>query len=180
MTKELDRNQMEEILIAHEKAELEGDLEATLATLTPEPQYELASLGWAINGMNAVRETYQRILPGAQKWDIAAEARGYTWGENTLVREAHVSFNTVDGERVTGLYMVVMAFDPELKRISGERMYMDPLFAKLMATDLGADFGDLPGVSRISQTAPIIQIHDAFAAAAARGITIESNRAASS
>jgi hypothetical protein len=122
--------------------------------------------------MDAVRETYSRILPGANKWDIAAEARGYTWGTNTLVREAHVSYNTLEGERVTGLYMVVMAFDPELKRISGERMYMDPVFAKLMATDLGEDFGAVPGVSRISDSAPIIETHDAIAAAAARGVTI--------
>lgn len=173
MAQELDRNQMQEILIAHEKAELEGDLEATLATLTPTPRYELATLGWAIDGMDAVRETYQRILPGAEKWNIAAEARGYTWSENTMVREAHVSFDTLEGERVTGLYMVVMTFDPELKKISGERMYMDPHFANMMATDLGDDFGSVPGVSRISETAPVIETHDAIADAAARGISIK-------
>ena len=170
---ELTKKQMESILLDHEVAELEGDLEATLATLTPDPHYELATLGWAIDGRDAVRETYERILPGAQKWDIAAEKRVHAVADNTLLREAFVSFNTPEGERLTGLYMVVMAFDPELKLISGERMYMDPQFAAMMSRDLGDDFADVPGVSRISDSAPIIGIHDAFAVAASRGITIK-------
>ena len=170
--KELDKKQMEEILFAHEVAELEMDIEATLVTLAPNPHYELATLGLAVDGLDAVRETYRRILPGAAKWDVAAEKRVHAVARNTLIREAYVSFNTVGGDRVTGLYLVVMAFDPELKLIAGERMYMDPLWAKQMATDLGDDFADLPGVSRIGETAPLIGTHDAFAVAATRGVTI--------
>jgi hypothetical protein len=41
---ELSEKEMEAILLDHEVAELEMDLEATLATLTPEPHYELATL----------------------------------------------------------------------------------------------------------------------------------------
>jgi hypothetical protein len=163
---------MEEILLAHEVAELEMDLEATMATLAPNPHYELATLGWAVDGSPAVCETYKRILPGAQRWDVAAEKRVHAVADNTLIREAYVSFNTAEGDRVNGLYLVVMAFDPELKLISGERMYMDPLFARMLSTDLGDDFADLPGVSRICETAPVIGTHDAVAVAAARGVTI--------
>ncbi|MFD5177066.1 hypothetical protein ACFWM1_14730 [Nocardia sp. NPDC058379] len=168
---ELTKKQMEEILLAHEIAELEMDVEATLATLAPNPHYEIASLGWAIDGTDAVRETYHRILR-QQGRGVAAEKRVHAVAENTLLREAFMTFNTLDGERVTGLYLVVMAFDPGLKLISGERMYTDPNFGQTMAELLGPDFGSLPGVSRISDTAPVIDKHDAYKYAAARGLTI--------
>lgn len=168
---ELNKKEMEEILLAHEIAELEMDIDATLATLTPNPHYELAALGWAIDGPDAVRETYRRILPN-QNRDVAAEKRVHAVAANTLLREAFMSFNTLAGERVTGLYLVVMAFDPDLKLISGERMYMDPNFAQMMSEQLGPDFGTLPGVSRIGDTAPNIEKHDAYKYAEARGLTI--------
>ncbi|MBY8861353.1 hypothetical protein K7711_33095 [Nocardia sp. CA2R105] len=168
---ELTKKEMEEILLTHEIAELEMDVEATMATLAPNPHYELASLGWAIDGEAAVRETYLRILPN-RKRDVAAEKRVHAVAANTLLREAFMSFNTLEGERTTGLYLVVMAFDPELKLISGERMYMDPNFGKMMAENLGPDFGDLPGVSRIGDSAPLIDKHDAYKYASARGLTI--------
>lgn len=169
---ELTKKEMEEILLAHEIAELEQDIEATMATLVPEPQYELAGLGWAVQGRDAVRETYNRILSYASTRDVAAEKRVHAIAANTLLRESHVSFNTRDGQRVTGNYLVVMVFDPELKLITGERMYMDPVFAGMMAEELGDDFGDVPGVSRMVDSAPIIDRHDAFAVAEARGKTI--------
>ncbi|NMO03527.1 hypothetical protein HH308_20125 [Gordonia sp. TBRC 11910] len=175
---ELSKKEMEEILLVHEIAELEMDVEATLATLAPNPHYELASLGLAIDGIDAVRETYRRILPN-QSRDVAAEKRVHAVASNTLLREAHMSFNNLDGERVNGLYLVVMAFDPALKLISGERMYMDPNFGKMMSEQLGPDFESLPGVSRIDASAPTIAKHDAYKYAEAAGKTIDPTRAAS-
>lgn len=169
---ELTKQEMEEILLEHEIAELEQDLDRTMATLTPEPHYELASLGWAIDGTEPVRETYKRIMPYVTVRDVAAEKRVHAVAANTLVREAYVSFTTSQGERVTGLYMVVMSFDPDLRLISGERMYMDPVFAGMMAEQLGGDFSALPGVSPIGDSAPIIAKHDAFAVAESRGKAI--------
>jgi hypothetical protein len=71
------------------------------------------------------------------------------------------------------MYLVVMSFDPELRKISGERMYMDPHFAEMMSHDLGEDFASLPGVSRLSDSAPNLERHDAYAVAESRGITIK-------
>lgn len=169
---ELTKQEMEAILLTHEIAELEMDLDATMATLVPDPQYELATLGWAIRGRDAVRETYTRIMSYVVERDVAAEKRVHAVASNTLLRESYVSFDLADGTRVTGLYLVVMSFDPELKLITGERMYMDPVFAEMMAEQLGDDFGEVPGVSRIAETAPIIAKHDAFAVAESRGKTI--------
>ncbi|WP_222131386.1 hypothetical protein [Pseudonocardia sp. C8] len=171
---QLTKQEMEEILLEHEIAELEQDVERTMATLTPDPHYELATLGWAIDGTEPVRETYRRIMPYVTVRDVAAEKRVHAVAANTLVREAYVSFTTSAGERVTGLYMVVMSFDPDLRLISGERMYMDPVFAGMMAEQLGDDFRTLPGVTPIGDSAPIIAKHDAFAVAESRGKTINS------
>ncbi|MGW4533678.1 hypothetical protein ACWEOI_22295 [Nocardia sp. NPDC004340] len=143
--------QMEEVLAIHEMAEFNLDLDATLATLVDNPVYELPTLGWHIEGRDAVRETYARMLPGSDKRNIWADKRVHAISDNELCREAYVYFDTEEG-RVTGRYFVVMAF--EGNRISGERMYMDTTFAKAMAEMLGPDFGDIPGVSRLEDKSP--------------------------
>lgn len=172
MAKELTIDEMMEIIIAHEKAELEVDLEATMDTLVPNPHYELPVQGWSIDGRDAVYELYSRILPGADKWNISAEARQYLYGENTVAREAYVSFDNLEGKRVTCLYHAKIILDPELHKIAGERLYMGNLFAELMAHDIGEGFEKVPGVSRIVDVAPNIAEHDAIRDAAARGISI--------
>ncbi len=169
---ELTKQEMEAILLEHEIAELEQDVERTMATLVPHPHYELPALGVAIDGTDAVRAVYQRIMPYVSTRDVAAEKRVHAVAANTLVREAYVSFDTSGGERVTGLYMVVMSFDPTLKLISGERMYMDTVFAEMMAEQLGDDLGSLPGITPLTDSAPVIDKHDAYAVAEARGLSI--------
>lgn len=169
---DMTKQEMEAILLAHEKAELEEDLDATMATLVPVPHYELPTLGYAFDGYDAVREAYSRILPGTRSRNVAAKMRVHAMSHNTLVREAHVSFTKSSGERVTGGYIVVMTFDPEHKLIAGERMYMDTNFAEMMAENLGPDFADVPGVTKLSEVAPMIERHDAYEVAERRGITI--------
>ena len=143
--------QMEALLAAHETAEFEIDLDATMATLVDNPVYELPTLGWHIEGREAVRETYNRMLPGGDKRNIWADKRVHAISEDTLCREAYVYFDTDEG-RVTGRYMAVIVFQGN--RILGERMYMDTAFAKVMAEILGPDFGDVPGVSRLEDVSP--------------------------
>jgi hypothetical protein len=79
---------MEDILLAHEKAELEMDIEAMMATVSPDCRWEFPSDGLVAIGVEAVREHYRRVLPGAQQWNVAAEKRVYTAGPNALIREA--------------------------------------------------------------------------------------------
>jgi hypothetical protein len=169
---ELTKKEMEAVLLAHEIAELEEDIDATMATLAPNPHYELATLGLAFDGHAAVREAYSRILPGNRKRNVAAEMRVHAIARNTLIREAYVSFDNSAGERVNGQYLVVMSFDPVAKLIAGERMYMDPNFAAMMTEQLGPDFASLPGVSKMTDSAPTIDRHDAYAVAERRGLTI--------
>lgn len=146
---DLTLDEMEALLHKHEEYELNYDFDGTISTLTQNPQYELPSLGWKIEGRDAVTELYRRMLPGGLRRAMWAEKRVHAVAPNTLAREAFCTFNTPEGRRVTGQYMAVIAYDPDEKLIIGERLYMDLAFAQSMARELGPDFGDIPGVSKI-------------------------------
>jgi hypothetical protein len=147
---DLTEAEMGAILLAHGTAEMEFDVEATMATVVPEPHYEIAHLGWAIDGWDAVHEMYKRLISGNRTRNIeGAPPRVSGVARNTLVHESTVTFDSLKGERVTGLYTVIVAFDPDRKQVIGERMYIDPVFGQLWAENLGEDFANVPGVSRI-------------------------------
>jgi len=156
MMRELTREEMEQILYAHGKAELEFDVDATMATVVPDPHYEIAHLGLAVDGWDAVLEMYKRLIPGNIGRDIQYLQRLDTASTNTLVSEAYVSFNDSSGERVNGFYVVAVEFDPALKKVVGERIYADAAFGRLYAENLGDDFARLPGVTRLADSKPII------------------------
>ena len=169
MAADLTKSEMEDLLLEHEVAELEMDVERTMRTLIDDPQYELPTLGYAIRGADAVRETYRRIMRTVVDRDIAAEMRVHAIADNTLIREAVVSMNLADGRRVSGTYSVIMSFDADKRKITGERMYMDTNFAAYMTEQLGDDFHEVPGVTALADVLPNIARHDAFAVAERKG-----------
>ncbi len=173
----LTRQEMEELLLAHEIAELEYDIDATMATLVPNPHFELCFMGLAVDGWDAVREMYSRMLfRGGEERNLQADARIVMVDNNHIVREALISFDNDEGQRATGLYNVVVEFDPELKKIKGERMYGDLTYGQFMTKIIGEDLAQMPGVTEISASLSVVNVHDAFAAAAARGLTINNPR----
>ncbi|MFN6551801.1 hypothetical protein ACP6C7_13995 [Mycolicibacterium septicum] len=146
--------EMDHILIVHEIAEFDNDVEAVMATLADNPQYELPNMGWHIKGEVAVRELYNRWLSGADKRNIWAEKRvqAYSADGDAMIRDAFVFYDNDAGERVTSRYSTAFSF--ENGKISGERMFMEPPFAKVMNDILGPDFGEIEGVSRIETMGP--------------------------
>lgn len=161
---ELTKGEMEPILFAHGMAELQFDVEETMRTVASEPHYEIAYLDLAVDGREAVIEMYRRLLAGNRTRDFQVKVRVDTIGKNTLMQEAYVSFKNLKGERVTGIYLSVVEFDPAEKKILGERMYGDAVWGQLWLENLGADFADVPGVSRLSDTMPEIGAQDTFGA----------------
>ena len=148
----LTLQQMEELLAVHEEAEFNMDLDATLVTLVDNPVYELPSIGWHIEGKEAVRETYVRMMAGSDIKNVWADKRTHAISDTELCREAYVYFDTAGGRRVTGQYFVIIEFADG--KILGERMYMDTSFATAMTEILGPDFGDIPGVSKLADVVP--------------------------
>ncbi|MFF0496481.1 hypothetical protein ACFYU5_08770 [Nocardia aobensis] len=151
MENNLTLDQMEELLAIHEMAEFNVDLDATMATLVDNPVYELPTLGWHIEGPEAVRELYKRLLHGGDIYNLWADKRVHATSPTSLAREAYVYIDTPQG-RVTGQYFVAMDFAGD--KIAGERMYMDTTFAQAMSDILGPDFGTLPGVTPLPATVP--------------------------
>ncbi|MCV7065913.1 hypothetical protein H7H51_09610 [Mycolicibacterium farcinogenes] len=148
----LTLQQMEELLSIHETAEFNLDIDATMATLVDHPVYELPTLNWHIEGWDAVKELYRRMLHGGDVRNFWADKRTHAITPGSLIREAWVYFDTDEGVRTTGSYNVVMEFEGD--KILAERMFMDASFAKTMASVLGPDFGDIPGVCPLDQKHP--------------------------
>lgn len=161
---ELTKSEMEPILFAHGMAEMKFDVEETMQTVVPEPHYEIATLGLAIDGWDAVVEMYRRLLGGNRTRDFQVKVRVDTVGTNTLIQEAYVSFKNPKGERVAGIYVSVVEFDPVQKKIIGERIYGDAVWGQLWTENLGEDFADVPGVSRLHDSIPAIGAEEGFAA----------------
>lgn len=148
---EFTREQMEALLAVHEEAEFNDDLDATMATLVENPVYELPTLGYRIEGRDAVLETYKRMIPTAKKQNAWADRRVHAVSPTTLCREAYVYFNTDEG-RKTGQYFALIEFQGD--KILGERMYMCDTYAKEMAKMFDEDFDKLPGVHRLQDVSP--------------------------
>lgn len=154
--KDLTLEEMEAILAEHEIRELAQDIEATMKTVAPDPYYEFPTSGWRVDGEAGVREHYRRALSAGGLQNVASRKRVHGVGPNTLFREAWFSFDNEKGERMTGQYMAVIEFDPATRKIKSERQYSDSIFEQFLAPHLGADYGDIPGVTRLnSNTKPV-------------------------
>ncbi|NKY42563.1 hypothetical protein [Nocardia cerradoensis] len=72
---ELAMEQMEDIPLSHEKAELEKDIDAMMATASPNRRWEFPSDGLVADGVEAVREHYRRALSGALSRGMANDGK---------------------------------------------------------------------------------------------------------
>lgn len=141
-----DVSKMEEVFKVHAEAELATDIEATMATLTADPHYELITVGWHVRGQAAVREMYSRLYAGYNRRVTASTGRVLAVAPDALIREGYTTLSTGTG---TATYHSIAVITFEHDRISGERLYADMPNAQLMRDALGADFGRVPGVSAL-------------------------------
>lgn len=167
MATKLTLEQMEELLAIHEEAEFNLDIDGTMATLVEVPVFELPPLNLHIEGYDAVKELYTRMLHGGTVRNFWADKRTHAVADNSLIREAWIYYDNDEGVRCTGSYNTVMEF--EGNKILGERMFMDAGYAKALSTVLGPDILDVPGISPLDQKhpAPVPRLEDRAAAFAA-------------
>ena len=106
----------------HGEAELRGDLEGTLATLAPQPEWEVC--GRLYSGTDEVSRFYanliERVVPGIKgrdlrnRWVTLAGVVNEVFldvmlSDGVVKRYATIAVMTFDGDKVKSLY-----FDPEL------------------------------------------------------------------
>lgn len=126
MTKDQFQAKLDAIFNAHVQAELAGDLDATLATMAPNPH--LINVPTMVGGMGpqSVRRFYSKRLMGQFfPPDVAFETISRTYGEERLVDELIISFtHTIrmdhmlpgvepTGRRVEAVFVVIVGFDDD-------------------------------------------------------------------
>jgi hypothetical protein len=131
---------------AHLEAEGRIDVDATLDTMAENPWWEMCTLGVRVEGREAIREWYSRVLPGVMALLTDVRERVMTFGENYLVVEHLIDVNFPDGTNRTCPHIATFYFEDG--KLLGERAYTDVHLAQVWSDVLGPEFMSLPGVSR--------------------------------
>lgn len=114
----------------HAAAEAAGDLTATLATLEPEPVYELHPVGLKLVGAAAVRRYYEHFFRDVMPRIAGHRMLGEWVNGLGVLQEYAVRYRYDDGAvrefRIIGL----LAFGTHA--LSGERLYADTEFLRIL------------------------------------------------
>lgn len=165
MTVEAPLRHREQILLRlffeHGAAEREGDVEAVMETLCDDPYYELFPLNYRMQGLQAAREFYVRMLganaPGSASFRITDTSGNLgdmnspcdvLWiGNDSMVTRDDLTMVDADGRERALRYLSI--FTLKGMKLEGERIYMSAGAADYIRETLGEDFLQLPGVSII-------------------------------
>lgn len=118
-TRDLDA--LADVARAHARAEATGDLEATLATLDPDPVYELLPMGVILSGRAFVRAYYERFFAECMPRFGGYELRNEWLMDDGLGQEYRVEVATPDGPRRHDILGILTFGDHGL--LAGERLY---------------------------------------------------------
>ena len=106
---------------AHAKAEADGDIEATLATLEDNPVYELLPLGLTFRGRPAARRYYEHFFGVFRPSAVGSTLRNEWAGENGVAQEYLIDVQIQGG--TTERYPVLAVLTFGTSALSGERLY---------------------------------------------------------
>jgi hypothetical protein len=106
---------------AHARAEAMGDLTGTLATLDPNPTYELLPMGVTLAGADFVRAYYERFFTECMPHFVGYELRTEWVMDDGLGQEYRVEIDTGAGPRRHDILGILTFGDHGL--LSGERLY---------------------------------------------------------
>jgi len=120
------------VAIARTHAEAEGrnDLATTLATLEPEPVYELQPVGRVMRGMDAARRYYAYFFASFRPLVRGFELRGEWVNDEGVGQEYLLTLRTRDGGSERHHVIGILTFGREA--LSGERLYASERLLRLM------------------------------------------------
>jgi len=126
----------------HASAESDGDLAGTLATLDPEPIYELYPVGLRLKGMALARRYYEHFFA-----NVVPRITGHTmvgeWvNELGVLQEYCVSVRCEDGRVDEFRIMGLLKFGT--LALAGERLYADEEFLRILFGPLWTDLEASP------------------------------------
>lgn len=142
----VSHEELVEFFKSHVRAEIAGDLDATMAGVSQSPVYNVVPL-FRVSGRTAVREMYRRTMEGRGTWGTEGLAviddRGVThWGPDHCVHEFPL------GNYPGHAGLVTLTIFDGLSILSENAYIFDPTVAKTYESYLGEDFSDIPGVER--------------------------------
>lgn len=125
-----DREALVAVAKRHARAEAEGDLATTLATLEDEPVYELATAGISFHGQEAARAYYEHFFGTFQPW-IAGYQLVSQWLTDEGVGEEYWLEVAPPGQaRERHRIIGILVFGGT--RLAGERLYASERLLRIM------------------------------------------------
>jgi hypothetical protein len=120
------------VAIAHAHAEAEGrnDMETTLATLEPDPVYELQPVGRVMRGMDAARCYYEHFFASFRPLVRGYELRAEWVTEESVGQEYRIDLETPDRGAESHPVIGILTFGENA--LSGERVYASERLLRLM------------------------------------------------
>jgi hypothetical protein len=115
---------------AHADAEARDDLESALATLEPDPVYELQPVGRVMRGMDAARRYYQHFFADFRPLVRGYELRAEWVTEQSVGQEYRIDLTTPDRGRESHHVIGILTFGENA--LSGERVYASERLLRVM------------------------------------------------
>jgi hypothetical protein len=115
------REKLVEIARAHAAAEARDDLATTLATLEPEPVYELQPVGRVLRGMATARLYYDHFFASFRPAVAGYELRGEWVNDEGLGQEYVITVRGAGGALERHAVIGILTFGE--RALSGERVY---------------------------------------------------------
>ena len=116
-----DLDALVDVARAHAHAEARGDLAGTLATLDPEPVYELLPMGVTLSGSAFARSYYERFFAECMPQFVGYELRNEWVMDDGLGQEYRIDVAAHDGTRRHDILGILTFGEHGL--LSGERLY---------------------------------------------------------
>lgn len=129
---------------AHAAAERRGDMEATMATLEPDPLYELLPVGRAFRGSDAARRYYEHFFTSFRPLARSSELHSEWANETGVAQEYTIHLRFGDGREERHRLVAILTFGES--KLAGERVYADDRLLRLMfgpAYDLASPIAEL-------------------------------------
>jgi hypothetical protein len=124
------REKMIELARRHATSEGAGDLADTLATLEPDPVYELWPVGRAFRGMKAARVFYEHFFTSFQPLIAGYELLREWVTDEGVGQEYRIDLRFPDGREESHRVIGVLSFGRDA--LSGERVWASERLLQLM------------------------------------------------
>jgi len=124
------RERLIELARTHATAEGGGDMETVLATLEPDPRYELQPIGLEFRGMAAAQTFYRHFFSSFQPLIAGYELCSEWVTEEGVGQEYRIDLRFPDGREEQHRVIGILTFG--CHRLSGERVWAGERLLRLM------------------------------------------------